>query len=92
MLKIINFINDIRVIINELIDKPSIIFLVVKIYEKWFKANIFIKNEIEEEKEEEYLIKILNYCDHCFKIINAEMYCYKDKYYCSEKCRSNYYE
>ncbi len=102
MINVINNIryimNDVKCIINEFIDKQSIIFLVIKIYEKLFKKNMFIKNKIEyiknKEMSNEYLnnIYFINYCNHCVKIINAEMYCYKDKYYCSEECRSNYYE
>ncbi len=92
LIKFIALFKNIKIIINDFIDKPSILFLLIKIY-YYVGQNEMIRNELKNESEEdEYLIKIINKCEHCKKIINEEMYCYKDKYYCSEKCRCNYYE
>ena len=43
------------------------------------------KNVIKNHSE--YDIEIIKKCVNCGNIINGEMYCYKDNYYCSELCR-----
>lgn len=53
--------------------------------ELFSKVNIIQNKKIEYYKE--YGIEIIKKCVNCDNIINGEMYCYKDNYYCSELCR-----
>ncbi len=92
---IIKIIKNIKKIINLFIEKPSIIMFLVNIFNLFNqKEEIkYIENKKEEKKEEEeYYLKIIIKCNHCNSVIGSEMYCYKDNYYCSELCRTNYYE
>jgi hypothetical protein len=53
------------------------------------KYNIFGRKNLkimEINKDNKYCKK----CNNCNNIIIETMYCYKDKYYCSELCRNKY--
>lgn len=92
---IIKIIKNIKKIINSFIEKPSIIMFLVNIFNLFNKKEEikYVENKKEEKKEEEeYYLKIIIKCNHCNSVIGSEMYCYKDNYYCSELCRTNYYE
>lgn len=84
-------INLIKKIVNEYKENDSIILFLIKVYSLFIVKNedkkcIKEKESVEEEEIKDF-VKIIHYCNYCQNIIGSEMYCYQDKYYCTEICR-----
>ena len=89
LFRVFNYYNKVNQIYNNLMNYTKDIIYKIINKELFVKKDNLLtdihKNNIIKEED----IKVYYLCANCNKDIIGDIYCYKDKCYCSEECRDN---